>query len=308
MKFIFIILTIVSFAALGMQQVETDNRWRKEFTFKLNKKQFLSLIPLALAIVFSMIVIIPANHVGIQYSPLTGVKTETLSAGFKTKAPLDKITIFDTTVQEIRLDNIIGQTKDGQYVTISANVKYFVNSANAHKVFVQFKNLKNVEAQLLPTTTQRSVEEVTTKYNVFEVMGEQRTSIYQGIELAMAKRLGEAGIDLYDITIIDADAGEDIESAIRAEAIARQNVQKAEQELAKAEIDAQQKVVQAQADLEKAKIQAEQKVVEAEAEAKANQLIAQSITQGLIDKIEAEARLEHGWVEIIGANTIVAKD
>ena len=309
---IFIALAIAVFVLLGKTTVKVHddyyNRDVNKITWKLNKKQFLCVIPLALAIVFSMIVIIPANHVGIKYSPLTGVKTETLEAGFKTKAPLDRITTFDTTVQEVELKNLVGQTKDGQYVTITAKVKYFVNSTNAYKVFTQFKTMKRVEEQLIPDATQRSIEQVTTQYNVFEIMGEARNAIYKDIELALTARFADAGINLYSITIADADAGEDIENAIRAEAIARQNVQKAEQELAKAEIDAQQKVVQAQADLEKAKIQAEQKVVEAEAEAKANQLIAQSITQGLIDKIEAEARLKHGWIEITGASSIVVKD
>lgn len=309
---LFIALAVVVFALLGKTTVKVHddyyNRDIDKITWKLNKKQFFCVIPLALAVVFSMIVIIPANHVGIKYSPISGVKTETLDAGFKTKAPLDRITTFDTTVQEVELTNLVGQTKDGQYVTITAKVKYFVNSTNAYKVFTQFKTMKRVEEQLIPDATQRSIEQVTTQYNVFEIMGEARNAIYKDIELALTARFADAGINLYSITIADADAGEDIENAIRAEAIARQNVQKAEQELAKAEIDAQQKVVQAQADLEKAKILAEQKVVEAEAEAQANKLISESITQGLIDKIEAEARLKHGWVEITGANSIVVKE
>lgn len=309
---IFIVLTLAMFILMGKTTIKVHdeyyNRDVDKTVWKLNKKQFLAVIPLLLAVIFSMFVIIPANHVGIKYSPISGVKTETLTAGFKTKAPLDKITKFDTTVQEITLANIVGQTKDGQFVTIEATVKYMVNSTDAYKVFTQFKNLKNVEAQLLPDATRRSVDEITTQYNVFEIMGEQRNSIVKGIEQSLATRLSNAGISLYSVTINDADAGEDIEAAIKAEAIARQNVQKAEQELAKAEIDAQQKVVQAQADLEKAKILAEQKVVEAQAEAQANKLISESITQGLIDKIEAEARLKHGWVEITGANSIVVKE
>ena len=46
----------------------------------------------------------------------------------------------------------------------------------------------------------------------------------------------------------------------------------------------------------------------AQAEAEANRLISESITQELIDMKEAEARMEHGWVEVTGADTVVANE
>ena len=50
------------------------------------------------------------------------------------------------------------------------------------------------------------------------------------------------------------------------------------------------------------------KLIEAEAEAEANRIIAASITPELIQMKEAEARLEHGWVEVTGASTVVANE
>ena len=47
------------------------------------------------------------------------------------------------------------------------------------------------------------------------------------------------------------------------------------------------------------------KVIEAEAQAEANRTIAESITPELIQMKEAEARLEHGWVTVQGAGTVV---
>ena len=54
-----------------------------------------------------------------------------------------------------------------------------------------------------------------------------------------------------------------------------------------------------------AESEAQVKVIEAQAEADANRIIAQSITPELIQMKEAEARLEHGWVEVQGADTVV---
>ena len=48
-------------------------------------------------------------------------------------------------------------------------------------------------------------------------------------------------------------------------------------------------------------------LIEARAEAEANRVIAQSITPELIQMKEAEARLEHGWVTVQGADSVVVR-
>ena len=50
------------------------------------------------------------------------------------------------------------------------------------------------------------------------------------------------------------------------------------------------------------------KIIAAEAEAKANKIIADSITENLLKKEEMEARKEHGWITVKGADTIVANN
>ena len=65
--------------------------------------------------------------------------------------------------------------------------------------------------------------------------------------------------------------------------------------------DAQIAVTQAQAKADKMRI-------EAQAEADANNLKSSSITPELIQMKEAEARLQHGWVTVQGANTVVANE
>lgn len=47
------------------------------------------------------------------------------------------------------------------------------------------------------------------------------------------------------------------------------------------------------------------KIKRAEAEAAANKILAASITDELIRMVEAEARKEHGWITVQGADAIV---
>ena len=52
---------------------------------------------------------------------------------------------------------------------------------------------------------------------------------------------------------------------------------------------------------------AKAKIIEAEGEAEANKIISRSLTEQLIKKMEMEARQQHGWVTVQGANTVVTE-
>lgn len=65
------------------------------------------------------------------------------------------------------------------------------------------------------------------------------------------------------------------------------------------------KVDQGEANKAKAEADKAVTITNAEAEAEANRIISESITENLIKMTEAEARKEHGWVEVQGADAIV---
>lgn len=254
-----------------------------EETWKLNKKQFIALSGL-LIMLLGCFTKVPANHVGIVYSPFGGTKQTTLSEGFKFKSPLDKVYKISTEVQTVGLENITTQTKDAQFLTTVMNIKYSVNNSNAFMVFKQFRTLDNVATKLIPDTAQRVLERVTTKYDIIYILGEGRNTIYAETEAEMAAELAEYGIDFKSITINDMDAGDQLENAIAAEAVAKKAVETAEQELLKAETEAKQKSVQAKADQEAAKIKAETKKIEAQAEQEANEMLNESLSEDILMK------------------------
>lgn len=270
-----LVVMFVAFVVLGFVGAKEGEDWSR------NKLQWLALLALLIAIP-AFVTRVPANNVGIRYSAFTGTSDTTLSEGFKVKTPFDKIYKISTEVQTITVSNLTTQTKDAQYVNSVLDIKYKVNPANAHVIFSQFRTLENVSNNLIAPTTQRVLELITTKYNVIDVLGEKRADIYQELESELTTEFAKYGVDFHSISISDMDAGDAIEAAITKEAVAKKEVETAEQELLKAETQAKQKSVTAKAEQEAAKIVAETKLIEAEATRKANEMLQQSLTDEIL--------------------------
>lgn len=272
-----LVVTIGLCVGLGFLEVEVEktSRWGnekyidKELVWKVNKKQFLAVFGLLICL-GGCVTKVPANHVGIVYSPFGGTKETTLGEGFAIKSPLDKVYKISTEDQTTTVENLTTQTMDAQYVTSALDIKYRVNTANAYLVFKQYRTLENMSDSLIQPTTQRVLELITTKYNVIDILGEKRSDIYGELEIALAKEFEKYGVEFRSISITDMDAGDKLEAAIEDEAVAKKAVETAEQNRIKAEKDA------------------ETKLVKAKAEKEANEILEQSLT----DKI-----LQQQWIE-----------
>lgn len=262
-----IMATCALFVALGLDI--DDSGYHTKVGFKLNRKQFLSLICLLICIP-GFVGSVPANHVGIVYSPFGGTKEETLGEGIVIKNPLDKIYKISTEDQTTTIEKLTTQTKDAQYLTSVLDVKYKVNESNAYLVFKQYRTLENMSNSLIAPTTQRVLELITTKYNVIDILGEKRSDIYSELEMELAKEFKKYGVQFRSISITDMDAGAELEAAITAEAVAKKEVETAEQNLQKAQKDK------------------ERKIVEAQAEKEANELLDQSLSEKVIQQMWIE--------------------
>jgi regulator of protease activity HflC (stomatin/prohibitin superfamily) len=227
---------------------------------------------------------IPANTVGIVYSPFSGTREITLSEGVSNKNLFDQIYQINTEVQTMTVSNLTTQTKDAQFLTSALDIKYRVNTSNAHLIFKQYRTLERMSETLVTPTAQRVLELITTKYNIIDILGEERNTIYSELEKSLTNEFAKYGVEFYSISIVDMDAGEALEKAISDEAVAKKAVETAEQNLLKAETEAKQKSVQAQAEQDAAKIEAETKIIEAEAERKANELLNQSISDEILQR------------------------
>lgn len=273
-----LVVTVGLFVGLGIYADE-DGCW----AWKRQKRQLLAVFGLSF-LLFGFITKIPANHVGIIYSPFGGTREETLMEGFQTKNILDKVYKISTEVQTMQIVDLTTQTKDAQYLTSALDVKYKVNASNAFIIFKQYRTLDNMSSNLIIPTTQRVLELITTNYNVIDILGEKRSAVYTELEVALKEEFNKYGVEFVSISITDMDAGEALENAITEEAVAKKAVETAAQNLLKAETEAKQKSVQAQAEQDAARIEAETRLIEAEAEKKANDLLNQSLTNDILQK------------------------
>ena len=242
---------------------------------------------------------IPANTVGVKVSAFGGVQDTTLQTGYHLLVPfIDKVYTLPTSVQTKTMEKITTQTKDGQWLNTNIDVKYRVNKEKAMTVFSNYTTLEN--NSVVSPAVQRAIESVTGSYDIYDVLGNKRTEVYEMIDKALKEKFESYDLEFVSFTITDQDAGDEIENAIKNESVKQKEIDTAKQEKAKAEVEAETKKVQAQAE-------ANNSVIKAEGEAKANKIKSDSITDNLIRMKEVEAREKHGWVTVNGAGSTIVQ-
>lgn len=235
--------------------------------YKVNKKCFLSIIPLGLLVFVQSICVVPSNTVGVKYSALNGTSKNTLKEGVHFVTPfVDKIYKIDTTVQERTDESVSVQTKDAQWAKMQVNVKYEVSKSNAFKVYKQYKTMDALKENIIGNYAQNAMNEVCSKYNIIDLLGDQRNEIINKASEILRENLEKEGVTLKMLTIKDLDAGEKIEKAISDEAVAKKQVETAKQKQ------------------EKARTEAETKLIEAEGEANANAVKTKALTPEVLQE------------------------
>ena len=253
--------TIATFVC-GMKKVKDGME-----EFKVNKKCFLSIIPLGLLVFVQSICVIPSNTVGVKYSALNGTSKNTLKEGVHFVTPfVDKIYKIDTTVQERTDESVSVQTKDAQWAKMQVNVKYEVSKSNAFKVYKQYKTMDALKENIIGNYAQNAMNEVCSNYNIIDLLGDQRNEIINKASEILRENLEKEGVTLKMLTIKDLDAGEKIEKAISDEAVAKKQVETAKQKQ------------------EKARTEAETKLIEAEGEANANAVKTKALTPEVLQE------------------------
>lgn len=252
LKILCVIASITLFFWLSGLFQESENH--KFF----QKKQLLATIPLIVFVLLCCVVFIPSNTVGIKWSAFHGTSNKTLEEGIHIKSPLDKIYLIDTKVQERTIKDVTVQTKDAQFVTTVVNVKFKVDKDNVYAVYKGYGTLDALKKNIVSNYSQKAIESVVTQYDIISVLGDKKNEIYDKATDKLEEMLSKEGVDLVQLTIKDMDAGDEIENAIKEEAIAKKQVETAEQNRLKAEKDAETKVIKAKGEAEANKILTEE--------------------------------------------------
>lgn len=284
-------------------------------------KGFIGSIVTALVIVvllvggISCIEKIPVGYEGVQYSISGGVEDKTLTQGWHLVLPTIKVKEFTISNEQLVLtkDSREGSEEDESFkvatsddasISIDFQMSYRFVPEKLINTYKKFKGMdgNDIVQNRVRTVLKSKVSEVTTNYSLMDIYSGNRKQINDELTDYLNKELRDFyGIEVIDASIINSHPDENLKKTIEARVQAQQS--KAQ---AKAEQDAIK--VKAETDIIQAKKEAEIKVTEAEAEAEANRVISESITENLIRMKEAEARLQHGWVTIQGAESVIADE
>ena len=192
-------------------------------------------------------------------------------------------------------------------MTIELTYTYQFDPEHINEVFTRFKgqNGKDVRDSFIKPNIISWTKEIVAKWKVSDILGAERENINIAITEYLANKFQKYGIIISNVTLIDVSVDQATMDAINAKIAAQQNAETQtinnQTAIDKAEADAQVQKTKAQAE-------AEAKIIAAQAEAEANNKISSSITDELIRMKEAEARLEHGWVTVQGANSVVTNN
>lgn len=253
---------------------------------------------------------IPNGYNGVQYSMNGGVKDEVLSQGWHLVSPTVKVKEFTVSNEQLILtkderdgsrgdESFNVSTADDASISISFQMSYKFAEEDLVNTYKKFRGMSGEEIinNRVKTVLKSKISEITTDYSMMDIYSGNRSEINNKITEYLAKEFREAyGIEVIDASIVDVHPDQQLQQTIDARVTALQKKQQAQAEQETAKVEAETALIKAQNE-------ANISVTKARAEAEANKVIAESITQSLIDMKEAEARLQHGWVEVQGGGT-----
>ena len=276
-----------------------NNNYKSSINFKKIKGYILLVVLVvvigALAIdamepIYGLFGKVPTGQVGIV-TVFGKVQDTVLEEGFHVKNPFAKITTMDVRTQKAN-SNMSAFSSDIQQVQVAVSMNYSVNKSTAMNLFREV-GVAYVETVINPRISE-NVKVVIARYNA-ESLVEQREVLSTEILTLMKEDMAAYGINVSAVSIEDIDFTDAFTTAVEDKQVATQTKLAAETEQARltmeAEAEAERKVILAEAEAEIAKIQADNEAyaitAKAQAEAEANTMVAESLTQELIDYTEA---------------------
>jgi len=229
-------------------------------------------IALGLAVVMSAFVQIPAGFVGVvrQFGAVTG---STLDPGLHFVTPIvNTVDQVDTRVKAIRIEGYTAASREQQDLFLDATLNYHVDPRRAPDIIqnlgVDFENTIIMPRFLdIPKS-------VTDDYPTAVVLNSRDEIRVKATELLRAE-LGSRGIIVDQINFENFSYSDAYNQAIEDKQVAQQQVETERQRLAQQEIIAQQKVATAKGD-------AEAQIERARGEAESNRLVAESLTDAIL--------------------------
>ena len=281
------------------------------------------MIVFAVIMFFMMFEKVPAGYVGIVYEMNGGISDEVLTQGWHIVGPTKQVTLYSIGIEQSYLtsgkdgdsaddDSFEVPTSDGKGLNVDLTFTYRYDPDKVTSLFTKFKGQsgKEVRDSFIKPNIISWVKEVTAKYPVTEILGEERANLNIAVSEYVKNKFEPYGIIVENTSLINIDADEETRAQVQRRVNAIQELELAQTEKKTAQVKADQEkevaLTKAQQDKETALILAEQEKetavinaeqakikaegnaeatrIKAEAEAEANKMIADSLTPELIEK------------------------
>lgn len=233
------------------------------------------VVVIALIFAISCFSFVPTGHTGVV--TLFGkVEDYTLDSGVHFKNPFARVIKMDNRIQKESVE-LSCFSSDIQEVEVVFTLNYQISKEYAMNIYKTIgKNY--FDTAVSPIITE-SVKTVAARYTAEDLIN-KRNELAMAIETDMKEKLLVFNIELVSTSIEDMDFTDAFTDAVEEKQVAAQNKLKAETEAA-------QRVAEAEAEAQIRRVTAEAEAYEilqrAEAEAQANQKLAESITDRLIE-------------------------
>jgi regulator of protease activity HflC (stomatin/prohibitin superfamily) len=235
--------------------------------------RWIIILLIAFIILWGTFVIVPAGHRGVVLW-WGSVEKRIMGEGLNFKVPITESVIkVDVRVQPHPFKEIDAASKEYQMVKLTGMMNFHIDPSYVNdlyqKVGLDFAN------KVIDPAFNDFVKEVVPIYPITEILP-KREEIRKKAMMKLGDNLARYHIIVDDIYFANIRFTPDYERAIEAKQVAQQQVETQRQVLAQREIEAQQKVATA-------KGEAESILVVAQGQAKANEVLARSISPILVE-------------------------
>ena len=255
------------------------------------KRAFLVVVALFVALVLlpTTVTYVNPGHVGIViHRAGGGVDPTALGPGLHLRNPLTTgIEEYPTFMQTLVLtrgssegspsnDEINVNSVEGQPVSLDVSMSFELDPSKVPALYQTFRtDIGSIQHSYVKQAIRQALQEVVGNEEIAAIIGPKKSEATNRVQRLLEQRLSPYGIMVKQFTINELRAPQSVIEAINQKNVMQQQALTAQNELQKNQF-------QAQGDSIKAAGRAKAILTEAEAQAKANELLARSITPTLV--------------------------
>lgn len=222
---------------------------------------------------------VPAGYRGVivnLYGSDKGVAEQSVGVGRYYLGWNSELYLFPTFLQNYSWKDeqaITMQTSEGLSIRTDAGITYSIQPDNVVKVFTKYRlGIDEITNTFLHNMVRDAMNEVSSTMTVEQIYGSSKEQFISNVNIIVKKEAAVNGIDVEKIYLVGSfQLPESVVGSINSKIQASQNAMKVENEVATARAEAQKTVVEAQA-------RGQQILINAESQAKANKILAESLT------------------------------